>query len=155
MNVEVRNEAHLDIAEGVAFCPSRFQMKYEIAGIRFQYSTADTFSGPVIRIPDNGTMELEYRNYREERISLVFRDVLGLKYQSVVRDESGWAEDQAIEVIDSEWLRKTCAADNRNPHDFRHLIIGFNERQMVVEVLFRTIEETNHRMHPNGGSAVA
>jgi hypothetical protein len=72
-----------------------------------------------------------------------------------VCDESGWAEDQAIEVIDSEWLRKTCAADNLNPHDFRHLIIGFNERQMVVEVLFRTMEETNHPMHPRGGSSVA
>lgn len=128
-------------------------MKYEIAGIRFPYSIADTLSGPIIRIPDNGTMKLEYRNYREEQVSLVFHDVLGIKYQSVVCDESGWAEDQAIEVIDSEWLRKTCAADNLNPHVFRHLIIGFNERQMVVEVLFRTIEETNHPMDRSGGSA--
>lgn len=130
-------------------------MKYEIAGIRFPYSIADTFSGPVIRIPDNGTMELEYRNYREEQISLGFRDVLGLKYRSVVCDESGWAEDQAIEVIDSEWLRKTCVADNLDPHDFRHLIIGFNERQMVLEVLFRTIEEMNHTMDRSGGPAAS
>ncbi|MBL8871627.1 MAG: hypothetical protein JNK90_17760 [Planctomycetaceae bacterium] len=130
-------------------------MKYEIAGIRFPYSIADTFSGPVIRLPDNGTMELEYRNYREEQVSLVFHGVLGIKYQSVVCNESGWAEDQAIAVIDSEWLRNTCVADNLDPRDFRHLIIGFNERQMVLEVLFRNIEETNNPMDRSGGSAAS
>ena len=100
-------------------------------------------------------MELEFRNYRGEQISLIFRDVIGLKYQSVVCDESGCAEDQAVEVIDSEWLRKSCVSDNLDPNDFRHLIIGFNERQVVLEVLFRTIEETNHPMDRSGGSAAS
>jgi hypothetical protein len=117
-------------------------MKYENAGSRFPYSIADTCSGPIIRVPDNGTVELEYRNYRDELVSLVFHDVVGIKYQSTVCGESGWAEDLAIEVIDSDWLRKSCEADGLDPSQFRHLIIGFNERLMVLEILFRTIEAT-------------
>ncbi|XZE36097.1 hypothetical protein SH501x_001651 [Pirellulaceae bacterium SH501] len=130
-------------------------MIYENAGDRFPYSIADTSSGPIIRIPDNGTVELEYKNYREELVSLVFNDVLGVKYQATVCDESGWAEDLAIEVIDSDWLRKTCVADGLDPAQYRHLIIGFNERLMVLEILFRSITETNKTMDRSSRSGVS
>jgi hypothetical protein len=118
-------------------------MKYENAGERFPYSVADTLSGPIMTLPDDGTVRLEFTNYRNEAVLIIFDDVLGFKYQSNALDESGWAEDLAIEVIDSEWLRRTCEAEAVDPMQYRHLIIGFNERQMVVEILFATLVEVN------------
>lgn len=124
-------------------------MKFEKAGSRFPYNLADTFAGPEIRIPDNGTLELQFRDYREELVSLVFDDVLGVKYQSVACDESGLAEDQAIEVIDSAWLSQTCQAAKLDPREYRHLIIGFYERSIVLEVLFKTLEEADNLKNPS------
>ena len=129
-------------------------MKFENAGSRFLYSVADTESGPVIEILDSGTVALRFTDYKCQAVSLLFDDVLGIKYQSSALDVSGWAEDCAIEVIDSEWLRETCLAEKEDPSGFRHLIIGFNERGMVLEILFARLAEANKAVNPSGGPGV-
>lgn len=98
-------------------------------------------SGPILRVPDDGTLELEFVNWKEELVSLVFHDVLGLRYHSTVCDEFGESEDTAIEVIESLWLQESCEVEGFDPSQFRHLVVGFNERSMVLEVLFRSINE--------------
>ena len=128
-------------------------MRFENAGTRFPYSVADTESGPVIELPDDGTVRLRFTDYKCRPVSLVFDDVLGVKYQSCSLDISGWAEDCAIEVIDSDWLRETCRAENEDPSRFRHIIIGFNERGMVLEILFSRFTEANKSVDPSGGSS--
>ena len=129
-------------------------MKFENAGSRFPYSVADTESGPVIEILNNGTVVLRFTDYKCQTVSLVFDDVLGVKYQSSALDVCGWAEDCAIEVIDSVWLRETCLAEKEDQSRFRHLIIGFNERGMVLEILFARLTEANTAVNPNGGSGI-
>ena len=106
----------------------------------------------MIEIPDDGTVRLRFTDYKCQPVSLVFDDVLGVKYQSSALDVSGWAEDCAIEVVESEWLRETCHAENEDPVRFRHLIIGFNERGMVLEILFGRLTEANQAVNPSGGS---
>lgn len=116
-------------------------MKYENAGSRFLYSVADTESGPVIELPDDGTLRLHYIDYKCQAVSLVFDNVLGVKYQSSSINVSGCAEDSVIEVVESDWLREACLVEDEDPTRFRHLIIGFNERGMALEILFSRFTE--------------
>lgn len=116
-------------------------MRYEYAGSRFPYAVADTEAGPVIEALDDGTVRLRFSDYKSRPVSVKFSDVIGLKYQSAALDCSGLAEDGAIEVLDSVWLHETCVADNEDPASFRHLIIGFNERGMVLEILFAEMSD--------------
>jgi hypothetical protein len=116
-------------------------MKFEHAGAVFPYTVADTESGPEIHICDNGTVKLQFTDYRLQIVRIVFHDVLGVKYQSSALDISGLADDCAIEVIDSTWLHEICRLENVIPTSYRHFIIGFNERGMVLEILFSKISE--------------
>ena len=127
-------------------------MRYENANTRFPYSVADTTSGPNITLQENGTLALSFVDYKGRVVAVVFHDVLGVKYQNNAFDESGRAEDCAIEVIESDWLRQTCDADRADVSQYRHLIVGFNERGMALEVLFSTITEANKAVNPSDGS---
>ncbi len=127
-------------------------MRFEDAGTRFPYSVADTESGPTIQIFDDGSLALQFTDYRCRPVSLVFEYVLGAKYQSSALHDARGAEDCAIEVVDSEWLRETCQAENEDPSRFRHLIIGFNERGMVLEILFSRFTEANKAVNTSGRS---
>lgn len=119
----------------------RPRMKFENAGSRFPYSVADTESGPMIEVPEDGTLRLTFTDYKCQPVSLIFDDLLGVKYQSSTLDVSGWAEDSAIEVIDSEWLRDSCGAENLDPARFRHLTLDL----MNVEWYLRFSSATSRK----------
>ena len=124
-------------------------MKYENAGSRFPYSVADTESGPEFHWINVRKLRLLFTDSKSERIDIVFHNVLGLKYQNAAFDQSGWAEDAAIEVIGSDWRNATCQLAGEDPHDYRHLIIGFNERGMILDVLFSTISDNSQQGGPS------
>jgi hypothetical protein len=105
----------------------------------FPGPVADIEWGPEFKWIDRCKLELTYKDYQNELVKIVFIDVLGVKYQCFEIGCPPDAEDSVIEFINSEWLLKLCSADNSDPQLYHRILIGFNERGMMLEIAYKDL----------------
>jgi hypothetical protein len=97
------------------------------------FSTADAeYPGFSLR---DGTLVLEFIDWRDQAISAEFANCVGVRWQEVDSPGPQERDDEAFEIVESEWVRAYYSARARTIEErVRHFRLCFNESG-VLDVL--------------------
>lgn len=103
------------------------------------FSTADA-EYPVIK-QKNGDVYVEYSDWQEKVVKLVFRDSVGFKWQMVFDLITGERDDECYEIACSSWVQKNIELGViRESENYKHFRLNFNEIGQL-EVLCLSLEQ--------------
>lgn len=103
------------------------------------FSTADA-EQPALSL-NNQTLVVEFVDWKEEKVRVVFSDVYGLKWQSIEELLGAEPYDGSCEILNSEWLaehvRQSCIDNHGGNH--HHYRLNFNALGSL-DVICRTFD---------------
>ncbi len=111
------------------------ELRLEITDLGF--STADAER---VRLQfDGGDLTLDFVDWREAPVSVVFREAIGFRWNDEVEWQDGVRDDGAYVVCGSSWLGSQARLCGEDSGAFRHLKLCFNACG-VLDVLCRDSE---------------
>jgi hypothetical protein len=112
--------------------------------INFSFSTADA---DIISIEYKENLELIIKDWQENKIKIIFENVLTFNYQFI--DSNHYRNDEVYIVNDSKWLKKQLKLFYENYYDeklykMKHYKLCFNNYDMELNVICSDI--INHHI---------
>ena len=76
----------------------------------------------------NGDLTLAFVDWQEAPHQLVFREVLGFRWQETDEEELGQAirDDATYEVLNSAWLHRQAERQGERADEYAHYVLCFN-----------------------------
>lgn len=88
------------------------------------FSTADAEQ---VRLQfDGGGLTLDFVDWRERPVRVVFREAIGFRWNAEVKWEEGARDDVTYVVHESDWLQSQARLGGGDPAAFQHLRLCFN-----------------------------